>query len=197
MVAAFVTSGAVLTAGLVTMVAQLRIARTLTAWEAALEIAKHDVVRFEKAQEHLITAAAAASRYMFHMPEIETAGYDAHEPYLLPISDALGRAREEVAVLPPFEGMESVESAMAAIESLLGPPATDGTPGVSWDEARVRDGVRALSRARSSRLRALTPKGRTPEPKEPKRTGPPTSKRDAGNGGVPGQSNRHRHAKDR
>jgi hypothetical protein len=186
MVAAFVTSGAVLAAGLVTMVAQLWIARAHTAWEAALEIAKHDVARFEKAQDHLISAADAANRYMFHIPEIEGTGYHEREPYILPILDAIGRAKEEVAALPPFEGIERVESAITAIESVLAPPGDGAALRASWDLALVREGVRALNEGRSSRMRALTQKGRAIQPRR-KRS---AASRTDSIGGVPTQPTR-------
>lgn len=163
MVAAFVTSGAVLMAGLVSIVAQLWISRTHAAWEAALEIAKHDVARFEKAQDHLISAADAANRYMFYIAEIDVTSHHEREPYLLPLLDTIGRAREEVAALPSFDGMEKVESAITAIESLLAPPESGRAVRASWDHQRVREGVRALNQARSSRIHALTHRGRVTE----------------------------------
>jgi hypothetical protein len=174
MIAAYVTSGSVLVAGLVTIVAQLWIARTHTAWEAALEMVKHDVARFEKAQDHLITAVDAANRYMFHIPDIDVTDHHQREPYILPVLDSIGRAREEAAALPPFVGAEKVECALTAIESLLVPPESGRAVRASWDHQCVRDGVRALNQARSSRLHALAHRGRVTELRK---EGPPNPRR--------------------
>ncbi|SCK22720.1 hypothetical protein H181DRAFT_01685 [Streptomyces sp. WMMB 714] len=172
MIAAYVTSGSVLVAGLVTIVAQLWIARTHTAWEAALEMVKHDVARFEKAQDHLITAVDAANRYMFYIPDIDVTDHHQREPYILPILDSIGRAREEVAALPAFAGAETVECALTAIESLLVPPENGRAVRASWDHQCVREGVRALNRARSSRIHALAHRGRVTELRKEKPPGP-------------------------
>ncbi|MFC4495598.1 hypothetical protein ACFPA8_15820 [Streptomyces ovatisporus] len=187
MIAAYVTSGSVLVAGLVTIVAQLWIARTHTAWEAALEMVKHDVARFEKAQDHLITAVDSANRYMFYIPDIDVTDHHQREPYILPILDSIGRAREEVAALPSFDGMDKVECALTAIETLLVPPESGRAVRASWDHQCVRDGVRALNQARSSRIHALTHRGGVTQLRK---EGPPGPRHGAGirAGSVPGQS---------
>ncbi|MGX5209912.1 hypothetical protein ACWKT3_14595 [Streptomyces violaceus] len=98
------TSGAALIVGLVTRWTQRGVARDRIKWEARLEVAKHNQARFATALEQLIQAADAANRYVVRSSDIDINDWDAREPYILPILDPIGRARVEVAALPPSRG---------------------------------------------------------------------------------------------
>ncbi|MER6037954.1 hypothetical protein ABT133_29280 [Streptomyces sp. NPDC001835] len=144
------TSGAALIVGLVTRWTQRGVARDRIKWEARLEVAKHNQARFATALEQLIQAADAANRYVVRSSDIDINDWDAREPYILPILDPIGRARVEVAALPPFLGEGLVNEAIATLERLVEPHETGKALRQAWQPDLIGRAITALSMARNS-----------------------------------------------
>jgi hypothetical protein len=143
------TSGAALIVGGVTRWTQRGVARDRIQWEARLEIARLNEARFAVALDHLIQAADAANRYIVRSGDIDITDYEAREPYVLAILDPIGRARVEVAALPPFPGDEQVDSAIKALERLVQPPESAKALMAAWQPEALGTAITKLSRARN------------------------------------------------
>ena len=143
------TSGAALIVGGVTRWTQRGVARDRIQWEARLEIARLNEARFAVALDHLIQAADAANRYIVRSGDIDITDYEAREPYVLAILDPIGRARVEVAALPPFPGDEQVDSAIKALERLVQPAENAKALMGAWEPEALGNAITKLSRARN------------------------------------------------
>lgn len=143
------TSGAALIVGGVTRWTQRGVARDRIQWEARLEIARLNEARFAVALDHLIQAADAANRYIVRSGDFDITDYEAREPYVLAILDPIGRARVEMAALPPFPGDEQVDSAIKALERLVQPPESSKALMGAWEPDAVGKAITKLSRARN------------------------------------------------
>ncbi|MEU7190979.1 hypothetical protein [Streptomyces sp. NPDC045369] len=143
------TSGAALIVAGVTRWTQRGVARDRIHWEARLEVAKLSEARFAAALDHLIQAADAANRYIVRSGDIDVTDYDEREPYVLPILDTIGRARIEVAALPPFEGKGEVEQAIKTLEGLVVPPESAKELKRSWEPKAIGEAITLLSKERS------------------------------------------------
>ncbi|MGW6270418.1 hypothetical protein [Streptomyces sp. NPDC055060] len=144
------TSGAALIVGGVTRWTQRGVARDRIRWEARLEIAKLNEARFATALDHLIQAADAANRYVVRSADFDVTNYDAREPFVLPILDPIGRARVEIAALPPFSREALVSDGIEAVERLMVPPISHKALQDAWQPALIGEAITALSRARNT-----------------------------------------------
>jgi hypothetical protein len=144
------TSGAALIVGGVTRWTQRGVARDRIRWEARLEIAKLNEARFATALDQLIQAADAANRYVVRSTDFDVTDYDAREPYILPILDPIGRARVEVAALPPFSREALVNDAIETLERLIVPPESKKALQDAWQPDLIGEAITALSRARNA-----------------------------------------------
>ncbi len=144
------TSGAALIVGGVTRWTQRGVARDRIRWEARLEIAKLNEARFATALDQLIQAADAANRYVVRSADFDVTDYDARETFILPILDPIGRARVEVAALPPFAREALVNEAIEALERLTAPPESQKALRDAWQPDLIGEAITALSRARNA-----------------------------------------------
>ncbi|MDD9376937.1 hypothetical protein M8Z33_09710 [Streptomyces sp. ZAF1911] len=144
------TGGAAIIVGAVTRWTQLGIARERVRWEARLENARYQALRFESAQEHLLAAVEAGNRYLAALGSIDMTSFEDREPYLFPLLDAAGRARAEVEALPNFEQEHQVKASLEAMDALITEVSDVGRAFALWEAVNVTAAVRQLSRARTA-----------------------------------------------